>query len=75
MNCPLKAMTVLPLRNVVSELVSTRGRLLSLVIVTVSGEVLWRLFKKAAHLSAPLRSCTNVPVSYSSNVIDMIDLL
>jgi hypothetical protein len=66
---------VLPLRNVVSELVSTRGRLLSLVIVTVSGEVLWRLFKKAAHLSAPLRSCTNVPVSYSSNVIDMIDLL
>jgi hypothetical protein len=46
-----------------------------LEIVIVSGEVLWRLFKKAAHLSAPLRSCTNVPVSYSSNVIDMIDLL
>jgi hypothetical protein len=75
MNCPLKAMIVLLLSNVVSVLVRGRGSLLSLVVVTVSGEILWRLFKKAAHLSAPLRSCTNVPVSYSSNVIDMIDLL
>jgi hypothetical protein len=29
MDCPLKVMTLLPLRDVVSELVSTRGRLVS----------------------------------------------
>ena len=44
MACPLKAMTVLLLSNVLSVLVRGRGRLLSLVIVTGPGEVYKRVF-------------------------------
>ena len=43
MNCPLKAMTVLPLSNVVSVLVRGRGGGCVLVVNAVAGEIQRRL--------------------------------